>query len=138
MCPFFPADKTMMVTKGIRCINCDYGTCSGSTCTGGAFFRVDQTYRGASWLFNWLDQDGSVVRQVAPSKPAGPYLITAAPDWWKLDDANSWQEPRFGGEYGPIWVSPMPANEVAARLEMRIQAADGTRFTVGECPAPWL
>lgn len=48
-----PADKTMMVTKGIRCINCDYGTCSGGNCTGGAFFRVDQTYRGAQWLFNW-------------------------------------------------------------------------------------
>jgi hypothetical protein len=43
----------MMVTKGITCNNCDMGTCSGSTCTGGAFFRVDETYRGASWLFNW-------------------------------------------------------------------------------------
>jgi hypothetical protein len=43
----------MMVTKGITCKNCDYGTCSNGTCTGGAFFRVDQTYRGAHWFFNW-------------------------------------------------------------------------------------
>jgi len=43
----------MMVTKGIRCINCDYGTCANGKCTGGAFFRVDQTYRSSSWLFNW-------------------------------------------------------------------------------------
>jgi hypothetical protein len=151
----------MMVTKGIRCINCDYGTCANGVCTGGAFFRVDQPYTGAAWLFNWcvgcllfvlrckqlctalvharmlrhpavdrpigrlqqcvnainsrvwlsvtsgctcapgcvlhrLDQDGSVVRQVAPSKPAGPYLITSYPDWWQLDAVNSWKEPKFG------------------------------------------
>lgn len=116
----------MMVTKGIACNNCDYGTCSGSTCTNGAFFRVDQTYRSASWLFNWLDQDGSVVRQVQPAKPLGAYLIGSQPDWWKLD-ASSWQEPRFGNP----WVSPMPADEVAARLEMRVQSAGGSRFTVG-------
>jgi hypothetical protein len=79
-----------------------------------------------------LDADGSVVRHVAPSKPAGPYLITAAPDWWKLSDTASWKEPLFGGQYGPIWVSPMPTNEVAARLEMRVQSASGQRFTVGE------
>lgn len=85
-----------------------------------------------SLLCSRLDQDGSVVRHVAPSKPAGPYLITAAPDWWQLDDATSWKEPRFGGEYGPIWVSPMPANEVAARVEMRVQSAGGSRYTVGE------
>jgi hypothetical protein len=54
------ADKTMMVTKGITCNNCDVGTCtglSGLTCTGGAFFRVDQTYRGSSWYFNWLGEN---------------------------------------------------------------------------------
>jgi hypothetical protein len=78
-----------------------------------------------------------VVRHVAPSKPAGPYLITAAPDWWQLDDATSWKEPLFGGEYGPIWVSPMPANEVAARLEMRVQSAGGSRYTVGELHVFW-
>lgn len=54
------ADKTMMVTKGIRCINCDYGTCANGKCTGGAFFRVDQTYRGASWLFNWCVCRGKI------------------------------------------------------------------------------
>ena len=40
----------------------------------------------------------------------------------------------FGGEYGPTWVNPMLANEVAARLRMRVRAADGSQFTVGE----WL
>jgi hypothetical protein len=74
------------------------------------------------------------VRHVAPSKPAGPYLITGAPDWWKLSDSTSWKEPLFGGQYGPVWVSPMPTNEVAARLEMRVQSAAGQRFTVGEYP----
>jgi hypothetical protein len=52
-CTVLSADKTMMVTKGITCNNCDMGSCSGSTCTGGAFFRVDETYREACWLFNW-------------------------------------------------------------------------------------
>ena len=80
-----------------------------------------------------MDQDGSVVRHIAPTKPVGPYLITSYPDWWRLDDVSSWKEPLFGGEYGPIWVNPMPANEVAARLEMRVKAADGSQFTVGEC-----
>lgn len=78
-----------------------------------------------------MDADGSVVRHVAPSKPVGPYLITSYPDWWKLDDTNSWQEPRFGGEYGPVWVSPMPANEVAARIEMRVGTTGGAQYTVG-------
>lgn len=78
------------------------------------------------------------MRHVAPTKPAGPYLITAAPDWWQLDPVNSWKEPLFGGEYGPIWVNPMPAIEVAARLEMRVQAADGSRLTVGESEWCWM
>lgn len=43
----------MMVTKGINCINCDYGNCANGVCTGGAFFRVDQPYTGSAWLFNW-------------------------------------------------------------------------------------
>jgi hypothetical protein len=53
--PLLPllTDKTMMVTKGITCTNCDLGSCSGNSCSGGAFFRVDETYRGSSWLFNW-------------------------------------------------------------------------------------
>jgi hypothetical protein len=73
-----------------------------------------------------------VIRYVAPSKPPGPYLITSYPDWWVLDDATSWLEPRFGiGYSGAPWVSPMPDTEVAARLEMRVQNAAGSRFTVG-------
>jgi hypothetical protein len=38
-----------------------------------------------------------------------------------------------GGEFGPVWVNPMPASEVAARIEMRVQAAGGARYTIGEC-----
>jgi hypothetical protein len=63
LCPVrVSADKTMMVTKGITCNNCDVGNCpAGSTngldCTGGAFYRVDQTYRGSSWLHNWLGKE---------------------------------------------------------------------------------
>ena len=30
-------------------------------------------------MFNWEDQDGSVVRQIAPTKPAGSYLIASYP-----------------------------------------------------------
>lgn len=45
----------MMVTKGIRFINCDIGTCANGVCTGGAIFRVDQPYTGSSWLFNWCE-----------------------------------------------------------------------------------
>ena len=124
----------MQVTKGIRCINCDYGTCSSTnnTCKGGAFFRVDLVDSGSSRMFNWLDSDGSVVRQVAPEKPAGPYLITSRPEWWQLDSNNSWLEPRFGGEYGAVWVSPMPANDVVARIDMRVGVAGGSTYTVGE------
>lgn len=87
-----------------------------------------------SFCFCRLDLDGSVVRQVAPSKPPGPYLITSRPDWWKLDAVNSWQEPRFGGEQGPVWVNPMPANEMVARLEMRVATSGGAMYTQGE----WL
>ncbi|WIA35607.1 hypothetical protein OEZ86_004028 [Tetradesmus obliquus] len=123
----FKPDKTMMVTKGISCINCDMGSCSGGSCSGGAFFRVDETYRGSSWLFNWLDADGSMVRAAQPSKPPGPYLIASQPDWWRLDEAASWREPRFGNP----WVSPMPVDEAAARLEMRVRAAGGQQYTVG-------
>lgn len=123
----------MEVSKGIRCINCDYGTAfANNTAKGGAFFRVDLVDSGASRTFNWLDFDGSVVRQVAPNKPAGPYLITSRPDWWRLDNSQSWLEPRFGGEYGAVWVSPMPANEVIARLDMRVATASGLAYTTRE------
>ncbi|KAF6266444.1 hypothetical protein COO60DRAFT_1669869 [Scenedesmus sp. NREL 46B-D3] len=114
----FKPDKTMMVTKGITCSNCDMGRCSGSTCTGGAFFRVDETYRGSSWFFNWLDLDGSVVRHVRPALPGQPYLIGSQPDWWRLDDAASWREPRFNSPWA------------AARVEMRV-ANNGQQYTVG-------
>jgi hypothetical protein len=73
-----------------------------------------------------LDFDGSVIRHVKPNKPAQPYLIGSQPDWWRLDDAASWREPRFGGP----WVSPMPAGEAAARVEMRV-ANNGQQYTVG-------
>lgn len=116
----------MMVTKGITCIDCDMGTCSGSVCTNTAFFRVDVKYTGSSWLFNWLDQDGSVVRYVQPSKPVGAYLIGSQPDWWKLDDVQSWKEPRFGN----AWVSPMPGEEVVARIEARVKN-NGQQYTIG-------
>ena len=73
-----------------------------------------------------------MVRYVAPSKPAGPYLITSYPDWWRLDDAASWKEPRFAiGYSGAPWVTPMPAGEAAARIEMRVQDASNNRYTVG-------
>lgn len=128
------ADKTMMVTKDITCNNCDLGTCANGKCTGGAFFRVDQTYRSSSWFFTWLDQDGSVVRHVAPTKAAGPYLIASQPKWWQLNDTTSWQEGRFGGGFEPVWVTPMPATEVLSRIEMRVtNAANTDKYTVGEC-----
>jgi hypothetical protein len=73
-----------------------------------------------------LDQDGSVVRHVQPSKPPGPYLIGSYPDWWQLDTAGSWNEPKFG----KIWISPMPAGEAAARVEMRVQASTGAEIDV--------
>jgi len=61
-----------------------------------ACVQVDKKYTGASFLFNWLDQDGSVVKHVQPNKPSGPYLITSHPAWWKLSDTDSWTEPRCG------------------------------------------
>jgi hypothetical protein len=73
-----------------------------------------------------LDVDGSVVRHVQPAMPPQPYLIGSQLDWWRLDDAASWREPRFGGP----WVSPMPADEAAARVEMRV-ANNGQQYTMG-------
>ncbi len=72
------------------------------------------------------DQDGSVVRQVAPDKRPGPYLISSHPDWWNLN-RTSWKEPKFGN----AWVSPMPSNEVVARIDMRVRNAAGDQFTLG-------
>ena len=43
------------------------------------------------------DVDGSIVRQVRPDKPAGPYLIGSFPDWWRLDNAECWWEVRAPG-----------------------------------------
>lgn len=124
-------DKTMMVTRGIRCRNCDLGGCTGSgasrTCNPGALFRLDSTARGGSWYFNWLDQDGSLVRLINASRPARPYLIGSSLPWWRLDSGASWQEPAFGNP----WITPMPAYEVVARLDMRVETADGNRYTVG-------
>jgi hypothetical protein len=73
-----------------------------------------------------LDQDGSVVRHIKPNKPVQPYLIGSQPDWWRLDDTASWREPRFNNP----WISPMPADEAAARIEMRV-ANNGQQYTVG-------
>eukprot|EP00775_Hariotina_reticulata_P009208 gene9208-9375_t len=128
----FKPDKTMMVSKGIQCTNCDFGTCTATSsanwwCDGSAFFRVDRAYTGASWTFNWLDQDGSVVRHVQPSKPAGPYIIGSYPSWWQLSTTDSWNEPKFG----KVWISPMPAGEAAARVEMRVQNSAGRELLHG-------
>ena len=77
--------------------------------------QVDRRFTGASWLFNWLDADGSVVRQVQPSKPAGPYLIGSYPDWWKLSDTDSWSEPRcVGCVMGVVAWGTGPANNRVA------------------------
>lgn len=70
------------------------------------------------------------MRRVAPSRPAGPYLIGSTSPWWRLG-AGAWQEPAFNG----AWVSPLPAlpaagGEAPARLEMRVQAAGGARYTM--------
>jgi hypothetical protein len=73
-----------------------------------------------------LDLDGSVVRHVQPAMPAQPYLIGSQPDWWRLDDISSWREPRFNNP----WISPMPSDEVAARIEMRV-ANNGQQYTIG-------
>jgi hypothetical protein len=80
------------------------------------------------------DLDGSVIRHLQPTRPAGPYLISSYPDWWRLDNAASYREPRFAiGYTGAPWISPMPANEMAARIEMRVLDSGGTnRFTI-----PW-
>ncbi len=66
-----------------------------------------------------------MVRHVQPAKPSGSYLIASSPNWWKLNDTTSWLEPKFGG----MWVTPMPPNDVVARIDMRVQ--NGPRFTVG-------
>jgi hypothetical protein len=58
--------------------------------------------------------------------PAQPYLIGSQPDWWRLDDVSSWREPRFNNP----WISPMPTDEVAARIEMRV-ANNGQQYTIG-------
>ena len=33
--------------------------------------------------------------------------------------------------FGNAWVSPMPSAEVVARLEMRVDNGNGSRFTIG-------
>ena len=43
------------------------------------------------------DADGSIVRQVRPDKPAGPYLIGSFPDWWRLHDTDCWWEVSASG-----------------------------------------
>jgi hypothetical protein len=58
--------------------------------------------------------------------PSQPYLIGSQPDWWRLDDVSSWCEPRFNNP----WISPMPTDEVAARIEMRV-ANNGQQYTIG-------
>ena len=78
------------------------------------------------------DLDGSFIRHLQPTRAAGPYLISSYPDWWRLDNVASWREPRFAiGYTGAPWISPMPAGEMAARIEMRVLNGAGTnRFTI--------
>ena len=57
----------MMVSKGVRCINCDLGSCpagsvDGRQCSGGAFFRVDRTNMGSVYYFTWLGECGGGIR----------------------------------------------------------------------------
>jgi len=92
----FKPDKTMMVTRGVRVENFDAGTCTAAGCQGNSLFRVDRTDTGSAWQFNWEDNDGSVVRLVNPSKPAGRYLIGSYIPWWNLDD-TCWLEVSWGG-----------------------------------------
>ena len=51
-------DKTMEVTKGIKVVDTDLGTCTGTgaatVCWGTAFFNASRSYTGSAWMFNWL------------------------------------------------------------------------------------
>jgi hypothetical protein len=49
-------------------------------------------------IITCTDNDGSLVRLVNPTKPAGRYLIGSYVDWWNWD-AGCWLEVR-----GVIWV----------------------------------
>lgn len=75
----------MMVTRGIKCINCDYGTCANGVCTKGAFFVVDQKYTGSAWLFNWWVEEATTGRN--RGSEAGACVLIAAGDqvMWRVN-----------------------------------------------------
>ncbi|KIY94802.1 hypothetical protein MNEG_13159 [Monoraphidium neglectum] len=119
----YKPDKTMMATKQIKIIGSDLGICTAAGCVGNSYFRVDRQHTGASWQFNWEDNDGSVVRSVDPSRPAGRYLIGSWVDWWNVD-ANCWRENLLSG----IWVCPIVPGRNVSRLDMRVTSANAQSF----------
>lgn len=130
----FKPDKTMMASQGIKVVGSDLGTNCGpaaripGSCDGNSLFRVDRQATGASWQFNWLDADGSVVRVADASKPAGSYLIGSYVPWWNFHP-GCWNEPRLSG----VWVCPLDGyggakgTVTGARLDFSVRSRSDPR-----------